>query len=170
MDTTLCKDVYWVGAVDWTVRDFHGYNTDQGSTYNAYLIKDEQPALIDVVKAPFSDVLLAHIAEQLDLEQVRWVICNHAEPDHSSALPAVMAALPNAVLVCTEKCRRILATYYAMQDWKVQILKPGDTLTLGTRTLEFIQTPLAHWPESMFTWSPTDKVLFSMDAFGQHYA
>lgn len=170
MNTSLCNDIYWVGAVDWAIRDFHGYDTERGSTYNAYLILDEQPTLVDVVKAQFSDTLLVHVAEKVALDQVRWVICNHAEPDHASALPGVMAALPNATLVCTEKCRQTLAAYHDMQGWKLHIIKPKDTLTIGKRTLEFIQTPLAHWPESMFTWSPADKVLFSMDAFGQHYA
>jgi flavorubredoxin len=170
MRTSLCKDIYWVGAVDWTIRDFHGYDTEYGSTYNAYLILDKQPTLVDVVKAPFSEMLLENVAELVSLDEIRWVICNHAEPDHASALPAIMAALPNATLVCTEKCRQTLASYYQMQDWQLHIIKPGDTLNIGVRTLEFIQTPLAHWPESMFTWSPSDRVLFSMDAFGQHYA
>lgn len=170
MKTSLCKDIYWVGVVDWTIRDFHGYDTEHGSTYNAYVIQDEQPTLVDVVKGSFSEMLLANIAELISPDQIRWVICNHAEPDHASALPVIMTALPNATLVCTEKCRQTLASYYQIQDWKVHIIKPGDTLNIGSRTLEFIQTPMAHWPESMFTWSPADKVLFSMDAFGQHYA
>ena len=170
MNISLCNDIYWVGAVDWAIRDFHGYDTERGSTYNAYVIRDEQPTVVDTVKAPFSDLFLKNIEELVPLDQVCWLICNHAEPDHASALPAVMAALPNATLVCTEKCRQTLASYYDMQAWKLHIIKPKDTLNIGARTLEFIQTPLAHWPESMFTWSPADKILFSMDAFGQHYA
>ena len=170
MSTSLCEGVSWVGAVDWTIRDFHGYETERGSSYNAYLIEDKQPTLIDVVKAPFTDLLLSNISALIRLDSVRWVVCNHAEPDHASALPDVMAALPNAALVCTEKCRRTLDAYYDMGNWNLHIIKPGDTLNIGARTLAFIQTPMAHWPESMFTYSPQDKVLFSMDAFGQHYA
>ncbi len=170
MHTPVSNNISWVGAVDWAVRDFHGYDTYRGSTYNAYLIEDEQPTLIDVVKASFGDTLLKNISEVMALDQIRWVICNHAEPDHTSTLPEVMAALPNAALVCTDKCRKTLATYCDMDAWNVHVIAPRDTLTIGARTLSFIQTPMAHWPESMFTWSPHDRVLFSMDAFGQHYA
>ncbi|HDP36121.1 MAG TPA: FprA family A-type flavoprotein [Candidatus Hydrogenedentes bacterium] len=170
MNTLLCEDISWVGAVDWNLRDFHGYETERGATYNAYLIRDEQPTLIDTVKAPFVETLLANIAELTALDEVRWVVCNHAEPDHSSGLPRIMGALPNAALVCTEKCRQTLDKYYDIRGWNLRIIRQNDALAIGKRTLEFIQTPMAHWPESMFTWSPRDRVLFSMDAFGQHYA
>ena len=169
MPVSLCDGVYWVGAVDAGLRDFHGYETDRGTTYNAYLVRDRETALIDTVKKGFAGTLLANVAEIVPLDKVDWVVCNHAEPDHAGSLPEVMAALPNATLVCTEKCRQTLALFFDMTAWKVRIIGPGDTLPLGDRTLEFVQTPLAHWPESMFTFLPQDGVLFSMDAFGQHY-
>jgi len=170
MNTTLCENIDWVGHVDWTVRDFHGYETERGSTYNAYLVRDEQTALIDTVKAPFADDLLQKIAALCDFNSVRYVVCNHAEPDHSGALPRVVQALPNATLVCDKKCAEILGEYYDTAGWNVRTVATGETLSLGRRTLRFIETPMVHWPESMFTYVPQEKLLFSMDAFGQHYA
>lgn len=170
MNTELCNGIHWVGAVDWNLRDFHGYETPRGGTYNAYLVQDHQTALIDAVKGRFAPQLLRNIADLTDRSRVDWVVCNHAEPDHAGGLPEVMAALPNASLVCTEKCRQTLSLYYDMTGWKIKILNPGETLSLGKRTLEFLQTPLAHWPESMFTYVPEEQLLFSMDAFGQHLA
>ncbi len=170
MHRNIVEGVHWVGAVDWNIRDFHGYVTERGSTYNAYLVLDKEPALVDSVKAPFAATLLQNVAELANPADIRWVVCNHAEPDHSGALPAVMAACPQATLVCDQKCRDTLAIYYDTANWKFRIVKTGDQLPLGRRTLEFIETPMTHWPESMATWIPQDRLLFSMDAFGQHYA
>ena len=170
MNREIVAGVHWVGFVDWNVRDFHGYVTERGSTYNSYLVQDRETALVDTVKAPYAAELLRNVAELVPLAEIRWVVCNHAEPDHSGSLPAVMAACPNATLVCDQKCRDILAIYYETADWKFRIVKTGDVLPLGRRTLEFIETPMTHWPESMATWIPQDRLLFSMDAFGQHYA
>ncbi|MCK4627092.1 MAG: FprA family A-type flavoprotein [Phycisphaerae bacterium] len=170
MNTTLCENIDWVGYVDWTVRDFHGYNTDRGATYNAYLIRDEKTALIDTVKAPFADRLLQNIAALTDLTSVDYVVCNHAEPDHAGGMAQVLEILPNAILVCDKKCEAALGRYHDTSRWKTRIVATGDTISLGKRTLEFIETPMVHWPESMFTYVPEEKLLFSMDAFGQHYA
>ena len=168
MNTQLAQGIDWVGYADWTVRDFHGYRTENGSTYNAYLVRDENTALIDTVKGPYAGTLLAHISEHCPLEEVRYVICNHAEPDHSSALPAVMKACANAELVCNEKCKDALSRHYDVSGWKFKIITEGETLCLGRRSLRFFNTPMVHWPESMVTYVPEDKILFSMDAFGQH--
>jgi len=170
MDTALRKNIDWVGCVDWTVRDFHGYNTDRGATYNAYLIRDEKTALIDAVKAPFADKLLQNITELTDLTNVDYVVCNHAEPDHAGGMARVMEALPNATLVCSKKCAAALGMHHDTSGWKTHLVATGDKLALGQRALEFIETPMVHWPESMFTYVPEEKLLFSMDAFGQHYA
>lgn len=170
MDTTLRDNIDWVGYVDWTVRDFHGYSTERGTTYNAYLVRDEKTALIDTVKAPFADDLLANVSALTDLAKVDYVVCNHAEPDHAGALPRVMAALPNATLVCDKKCEAALARHHDTSGWKIRVVGTGDTISLGRRTLQFIETPMVHWPESMFTFIPEEKLLFTMDAFGQHYA
>ncbi len=170
MNRTLRENIDWVGHVDWTVRDFHGYDTARGATYNAYLVRDDQTALIDAVKAPYADELLGSIAALTDLSGVKFVVCNHAEPDHAGGLPRVMAALPNAALVCDKKCATALSQHHDTTGWKMRIVATGDTISLGRRTLQFLETPMVHWPESMFTYVPEEKLLFSMDAFGQHYA
>jgi flavorubredoxin len=156
--------------VDWNVRDFHGYTTERGATYNAYLVQDEQTALIDTVKGPFAGELLRNLAARADLGKIQYVVCNHAEPDHSSGFPAVMAALPQAQVVCNAKCRATLAEYYDTSAWRFRVVTDRETLRLGARSLTFVDTPMVHWPESMATYVPEEKLLFSMDAFGQHFA
>lgn len=170
MNTTLREGIDWVGFLDWTIRDFHGYDTDRGTTYNAYLVRDEETALIDTVKAPYADLLLRNVSALVDPAKVDYVICNHAEPDHSGALPQVMQSLPNATLVCNQKCRAALSQHYDTSAWKIRLVATADVLSLGRRTLHFVETPMVHWPESMFTYVPEEKLLFSMDAFGQHLA
>lgn len=170
MNIEVCDGIDWVGYVDWSIRDFHGYQTDRGSSYNAYLVRDEKIALIDAVKGPYANELLANIKLLVDLNKVDYVVCNHAEPDHSGALPLVMRECVNAVLVCNEKCKKILSQHFDTSNWNFQVVSDGETLSLGKKTLSFIDTPLVHWPESMFTFVPESKILFSMDAFGQHYA
>ena len=168
--TTLKPGIDWVGFVDWNVRDFHGYNTERGATYNSYLIQDEENALIDTVKAPYVDSLMAHIRSHAPLENLRYVVCNHAEPDHSSGLPGLLKELPELFVVCNAKCRAILEQYYDASDWRFKVVENGESLSLGSRTLTFLNTPMVHWPESMATYVPEEKLLFSMDGFGQHFA
>jgi flavorubredoxin len=170
MSTSLGNNIDWVGYIDWTIRDFHSYDTERGATYNAYLVRDEKTALIDTVKAPYADGLLRNITVLCPLEKIDYLVCNHAEPDHSGSLPQVLAAAPQAVLVCDKKCAEILAENYDTSAWKMTIVASGDAVSLGRRTLQFIETPMVHWPESMFTYVAEEKLLFSMDAFGQHYA
>lgn len=170
MNATLCDHIDWVGAVDWTVRDFHSYDTDRGTTYNAYLLRDEKTALIDTVNAPFAEVLLRNVASLVDLSRVDYVVCNHAELDHAGALPQVLAAMPQATVLCDRKCAAALAEHFDTSSWQIRTVQSGETVSLGRRTLQFIETPMVHWPESMFTYVPEEKLLFSMDAFGQHYA
>ena len=170
MNTMLRENINWVGHVDWTVRDFHGYDTEQGTTYNAYLIRDEKTALIDSVKGEHAGQLLRNVAELIDLSKIDYVVCNHAEPDHSGAVPRVMQALPNATVVCDKRCVTALSQYFDTSSWKFQVVAEGETLSLGNRSLQFVETPMVHWPESMFTYVPEEKLLFSMDAFGQHFA
>ncbi len=166
----ITPDVWWVGAVDWNERDFHGYTTDRGSTYNAYLILDEHPTLIDAVKAPFVDELLTRVSQLVDPSRIEYVISNHVEMDHSSALPRVLAAAPNAKLVTSDpKGLAGLKAHYG-DGFAFLPVQSGDTLSIGARTLTFVHTPMVHWPDSMVTYSDLDKILFSMDIFGQHYA
>jgi flavorubredoxin len=168
MNTTIRPDIHWVGCVDWDVRDFHGYDTDRGSTYNAYLVLDEKTALIDAVKAPFAGQLLENIAARTPT--LDYVVCNHAEPDHSGGLAAVIERFPAVTLLCNARCRTALSQYYDTSKWNFQVVREGESICLGRRSLTFIDTPMVHWPESMFTYVPEEKLLFSMDAFGQHYA
>ncbi|MDR1493208.1 MAG: FprA family A-type flavoprotein [Planctomycetaceae bacterium] len=170
MKTELKSGIYWVGYVDWNVRDFHSFNTAHGATYNSYLVQDEKVALIDTVKEPYAPQLLRNIQELTPLEKIDYVVCNHAEPDHGGAMAAVLKNLPNATLLCNAKCRNVLAGYFDISHWKIQIVKSGDQISLGKRTLAFLETPMVHWPDSMFTYVPEEKLLFSMDAFGQHIA
>ncbi|MCP4581062.1 MAG: FprA family A-type flavoprotein [candidate division Zixibacteria bacterium] len=170
MNTTLREGIDWVGYVDWTIRDFHSYNAQRGVTYNSYLIQDEQSALIDAVKGQFADELLKNISVLSELSNIKYIVCNHAEPDHSGALPVVMESMPDATLVCNKKCQATLSQHFDTSNWKFHLVATGDTLSIGKRTLQFIDTPMVHWPESMFTYIPEEKLLFSMDAFGQHYA
>lgn len=170
MQTQLAKDIFWVGYVDWNVRDFHGYRTNRGSTYNAYLINAQTKALIDTVKAKYVPDFLANVRQHAPLEQVAYIICNHAEPDHAGGLPETLKACPNAAVVCNAKCRDALSRHHDTTGWKWHIVKDTDTFSLGNRTLQFFDTPMVHWPESMATYLHEDAILFSMDAFGQHYA
>jgi flavorubredoxin len=163
----LAEGIYWVGVVDWNVRNFHGYTTPRGSSYNAYLVIDEKIALIDTVKGPFCDELLDNVRKYVDPARIDYVVSNHAELDHSGSLPAVMAAAPGATLVASPKGHEALDLHYG-GEWKKQTVKTGDSISLGKRTLEFTLTPMAHWPDSMFSYMPEEKILFSMDAFGQH--
>jgi flavorubredoxin len=170
MKITLKEGIDWVGYIDWTVRDFHGYKTESGSTYNAYLIRDEKCAVIDGVKAPYTDQYLDRIRALTDLDKISYVVCNHAEPDHSGALPGIMAVCPQAELVCNAKCKDTLEKHFDTSAWNWHVVEDGDEISLGKRTLSFINTPMVHWPESMFTYVPEEKLLFTMDAFGQHHA
>ena len=170
MNTKITEKISWVGFIDWDIRDFHGYETRRGATYNAYLVRDEKIALIDTVKRPFAEKLLENITELVPPEKVDYVVCNHAEFDHASSLPVMMEKLPNAVLVCNAKCQKTLSSYFDTSAWRWKIVENGETLSLGGTTLKFLFTPMVHWPESMMTYVPEEKLLFSMDAFGQHLA
>lgn len=164
------KDIYWVGAVDWNVRNFHGYTTNRGSTYNAYLILDEKITLIDTVKGPFAEEMMNRIKEIVDPAKIEYLISNHVEMDHSGAIPVAMKAMPNATIVTVgPNGLNGLKAHYG-DGYRYQAVKTGDTLNIGKRNLTFVSTPMLHWPDNMVTYCPEDKLLFSNDAFGQHYA
>lgn len=167
----ILPDIYSVGVVDWNLRNFHGhtYTTRRGSTYNAYLIIDEKIALIDTVYTPFSEELINNIKEVIPLEKIDYIIANHIEADHSGALPSIMPLCPKAKIFGTVKCQEGLYRHY-YQNWNFQTVHTGDKLELGRRTLNFIEAPMIHWPDSMFTYCPQDSLLMPNDAFGQHFA
>ena len=163
------EGIYWVGAVDWSMRSFHGYSTRRGSSYNAYLILDEKITLIDTVKAPFVTELLERISSVVDPKKIDCIISNHVEPDHSGSLPIMAKCCPNAKIV-TSAPNGLKGLTGRYGDLAYQAVKTGETLSLGKRTLSFVATPMLHWPDSMVTYCPEEKVLFSNDAFGQHLA
>jgi flavorubredoxin len=165
----LTDGVYWVGAVDWNLRDFHGYTTPRGATYNAYLIMDEKTALVDTVKHGFAGEMLERIRKITDPSGIDYVISNHVEMDHSGSLPDIMEIAPDAEVIATQKGKEGLLRYYR-GDWKIRTVKTGDELKLGKKTLFFITAPMLHWPDSMFTYLKEDKILLSNDGFGQHLA
>jgi len=164
------KDIYWVGGIDWDLRSFHGYLTQRGSTYNAYLIVDEKITLIDTVKHYLADELVERIAHVVDPSRIDYVISNHVEMDHSGSLPRIMELAPNATVFTSAPKGEFGLKVHYNPDWTMQAVKTGDTLNIGKRTLHFVQTPMVHWPDNMVTYSPNDKILFSNDAFGQHLA
>lgn len=167
----ISNGIYWVGAIDWNVKSFHGhtYSTKRGTTYNAYLIVDEKIALVDTVYGPFADELIEKIKTILPPEKIDYVIANHVETDHSGAMPALMKLCPKAKVLGTQKCKEgLYRNYY--ENWDFQIVKSGDKLKLGKRTLTFLEAPMIHWPDSMFTYCPEEELLLPNDAFGQHYA
>jgi flavorubredoxin len=167
----ILPDIYSVGVVDWDVRSFHGhtYSTNRGTTYNAYLILDKKIALVDTVLGSFSSELVNNIKEIIPLDKIDYVIANHVETDHSGALPEIMRLAPKAKVIGTLKCKEgLYKNYYG--NWDFQVVKTNDTLELGKRSLSFIEAPMIHWPDSMFTYCPQDKLLMPNDAFGQHLA
>jgi flavorubredoxin len=168
--TPLKDGVYWVGVVDWNIRDFHGYITSRGTSYNAYLVQDEKTALVDTVKSPFAGELISNIAEIVDLEKLDYIIVNHVEMDHSSSLPIVAKLAKNAKILSTQRGKEELIKHYGHEFDRVETVKSGDELKLGKKTLKFLEAPMLHWPDSMFTYIPEDKILLPNDAFGQHLA
>jgi flavorubredoxin len=171
MKVKIKNNVFWVGKIDWELRKFHGneYSTQRGSTYNSYLIKEDKVALFDTVWAPFSKEFVANLAQEIDLQKIDYVIAPHAEIDHSGALPELMRYIPETPIYCTNNGVKSIKGHYH-QDWNFKVVKTGDRLSLGQKELVFIEAPMLHWPDNMFAYLTEDNILFSNDAFGQHYA
>lgn len=164
----ISPKVWWVGGIDWNERLFHGYTTEAGITYNAYLIMDEKITLIDTCKATFSNELVQRISQVVDPAKIDVVITNHVEMDHSGSLPVIHKIAPNAQIYASAGAGvNEVKAHFGIEATPV---KSGDTLNIGERTLTFVTTPMVHWPDNMVTYSDVDQILFSNDAFGQHYA
>ncbi|HOO40385.1 MAG TPA: anaerobic nitric oxide reductase flavorubredoxin [Syntrophales bacterium] len=168
---SIKNNVSWVGKIDWELRRFHGneYSTHRGSTYNSYLIKENKVALIDTVWGPFAREYVDNLSAVIPLDQIDYVIANHGETDHSGALPELMRRIPDKPVYCTANGVKSLKGQYH-QNWNFQVVKTGDQLDLGGKKLIFVEAPMLHWPDSMFCYLTGDNILFSNDAFGQHYA
>jgi flavorubredoxin len=165
----ISEHVHWVGAVDWEIRDFHGYATNRGTTYNAYLVLADKITLIDTVKAPFRDELLARIASVVDPSDISIIVSNHAEMDHSGCLPDVVDLIkPDQIFASKMGAKALQSHFHGRFD--VTPVEDGGTLSLGNVDLQFLETRMLHWPDSMFTYLAADEVLFSQDAFGMHLA
>lgn len=163
------ENIYWVGGIDWDLRNFHGYLTQRGTTYNAYLIIDEKITLVDTVKHYLFDEMLARISSIVDPSRIDYIISNHVEMDHSGGLPRIMDIIPEARIITSPNGEKGLKAHYK-KDWDFQVMQSGDTLNIGKRNLTFVNTPMVHWPDNMTSYLTEDKILFSNDAFGQHMA
>jgi len=165
----LADNVYWVGAVDWNIRDFHGYSTYKGTTYNAFLIIDEKTTLIDTVKHSHISELKHHIRSIIDPREIDYLVVNHVEMDHSGSLPEMIDLIEPEKVICSKMGHKALLQHFHREDWPYEIVGSGEEISLGSKTLSFLETRMLHWPDSMFTYLKEDQILFSSDAFGQHY-
>jgi len=163
--------ITWVGKIDWELRKFHGeeLSTHRGSSYNSYLIQDAKTVLIDTVWRPFDQEFVEHLKQVIDLKKIDYIIANHGEPDHSGSLAALLREIPGTPVYCTANAVKSLKGQYH-QDWNFQVVKTGDKLNIGAKDLVFIEAPMLHWPDTMFCYLSGDNILFSNDAFGQHFA
>ena len=167
------NNVYWVGKIDWEMTKFHGsdFSIDSGSSQNAYLIKEEKTVLVDTVWIPHAKEFVENLEKEIDLDSIDYIVVNHGECDHSGALPYLMSRIPDKPIYCTAQAVQSLTGQYHHPEWDFHVVKTGDTLDIGNgKKLTFIQMTMLHWPDSMATYISGDNILFSMDAFGQHYA
>ena len=171
MSFKMTDKVTWVGKIDWELERFHGdeYSTDRGSSYNSYLVRDEKTVLIDTVWEPFAEEYIENLKKEIDLKDIDYIIANHSEIDHSGALPLLMKEIPGTPIYCTANGAKIIKGHFH-EDWNFVEVKTGDTLNIGKGTFTFVEARMLHWPDSMMTYLDSEEILFSNDAFGQHYA
>lgn len=171
MSFKMTEKVTWVGKIDWELRRFHGdeYSTHKGTSYNSYLIRDEKNVLIDTVWQPFAKEFVENLKKEIDLSKIDYIVANHGEIDHSGALPLLMKEIPQVPIYCTANGAKILKAHYH-ENWNFVEVKTGDELNIGKNKLIFVEARMLHWPDSMFTYMTGENILFSNDAFGQHYA
>jgi len=171
MNTPEIKDkIFWVGAIDWNIRDFHGYSTYEGTTYNAFLVKDEKIALFDTVKKSHMSELVHHIKQLVNPTDIDYLIINHVEMDHSGSLPEIVDLIKPEKIFCSKMGLKAINEHFHPEGWPLEAVSNGQIISLGSKTVQFIETRMLHWPDSMFSYFPEDKLLISSDAFGQHLA
>jgi len=163
-------DLFWVGAIDWNVRNFHGYSTTRGTTYNAYLLLDDKVTLFDTVKHGFEEELIKRISSVINPEKIDYLVINHIEPDHAGAFLRVVETIKPEKIFLTKNARLGILAHFHRENFPFEEVKTGQEVKVGKRTLKFIETPMIHWPDSMITYIPEEKTLISQDAFGAHYA
>ena len=167
------NNVSWVGYLDWELETFHGddYSIYNGSSQNAYLIEEEKTVLIDTVWTPHKNDFVENLKSEIDLNKIDFIVANHAECDHSGSLTALMKEIPNTPIYCTAQCVKSIEGQYGKQDWDFHVVKTGDSIDIGNgKKLIFVEMRMLHWPDSMATYMTGDNILFSNDAFGQHFA
>jgi len=172
MKIKVKNNVDWVGKIDWELRKFHGneYSTNKGSTYNSYLIREEKNILVDTVWKPFAREYVENLKKEIDIEKIDYVIVNHAEIDHSGSLPELMSQIPDTPIYCTKNAIKSIQGHFH-KDWNFNPVKTGDSIDVGNgKSLVFVEMQMLHWPDSMACYLTKDNILFSNDAFGQHYA
>ena len=172
MKKLIKNNVDWVGKIDWELKKFHGedYSTHSGSSYNSYLIREEKNVLIDTVWLPFADEFVENLESEIDLNEIDMIVINHGEIDHSGALVRLMEKIPDTPIYCTANAVKSLTGQY-QKDWNFNTVKTGDSIDIGNgKSLVFVEMRMLHWPDSMATYLTKDNILFSNDAFGQHYA
>jgi len=164
------NNLYWVGAVDWNLRDFHGYSTERGTSYNAYLLRDDKTVLFDTVKSDLTETLLANLKAITELQKIDYIVVNHAEMDHTGALPILIELARPEKILCTARCRETLLAHFHLDGWPFEVVADGQTLNTGRHTIRFLDSKMLHWPESMVSCLEQDGLLISNDIFGQHWA
>jgi len=171
MSFKISDTITWTGKIDWELNRFHGdeYSVHRGTSYNSYLIRDEKTVLIDTVWAPFAKAFVENLKKEIDLDEIDYIIANHGEIDHSGALPELMRYIPDKPIYCTKNAVRSIKGHHH-EDWNFVEVKTGDTLDIGKNKLVFVEARMLHWPDTMMTYMAGENVLFSNDAFGQHYA
>ena len=171
MSFKITENVTWVGKVDWDLTKFHGeeYSTHKGSTYNAYLVRDEKNVLIDTVWLPYTKEFIDNLQKEIALDEIDYIIINHGEVDHSGALTKLMELIPDTPIYCTANAVKSLKGQYH-KDWNFHVVKTGDKLNIGSKEFIFVEAPMMHWPDTMMCYLTGENILFSNDAFGQHYA
>lgn len=168
--TEVKKNIYWVGAIDWGVRDFHGYSTPLGTTYNSYLLMDEKVVLFDTVRKGFAPDLINHISQVVEPSKIDYIVVNHVEMDHTGSLPEIVELVKPEKIICSAQGKKALLAHFHREDWPYEVVATGQEISTGSKTIRFLETRMLHWPDSMFSYIVEDGLLISQDGFGQHWA
>ena len=173
MKRQVKNNIYWIGKIDWELEEFHGsdYSINHGSSQNAYLILEDKKVLVDTVWRPHSNEFIENLEKEIELKEIDYIVINHGEVDHSGCLVELMKKIPDTPIYCTANAVKSLVGQYHNPNWNFNVVKTGDTLPISdTKSLVFVEMKMLHWPDSMATYMTGDNILFSMDAFGQHFA
>ena len=167
----LAKDIFWIGAVDYNKRNFHGYSrSPRGTTYNSYLIRDEKNVVFDTVDNDYAGTMFCRLAKLMPLDKVDYIVVNHTEKDHAGALCQLVERCKPEKIITSTMGKRFMEAQFDTTGWPIEVVKTGDVINIGKRNIHFVETRMLHWPDSMVSYIPEDKLLISNDAFGQNIA